>query len=158
MPKGTKNTIIQGCGTHHLAVQARDWDASLRFYRDVLGMTEAASFTGGTGQRIMLLDIGDGSHIELFEPLHEPSLEPRLEQPSEPGSTAPTAGDDPTSALLHFAFATADARAATEHVRDAGYEITVEPKEVNLGGLEVTVAFFKGPSGELLEFFQVHDR
>ena len=47
-------------------------------------------------------------------------------------------------------------RVKTELVRQAGYQVTVEPKDVNLGGLEVTVAFFKGPCGEILEFFQTH--
>jgi catechol 2,3-dioxygenase-like lactoylglutathione lyase family enzyme len=38
MAVGTKNSVIQGCGAHHIAVQTRDWDASLSFYSDVLGM------------------------------------------------------------------------------------------------------------------------
>ncbi len=132
------NTIIQGCGTHHIAIQTHDWDASLKLYRDVLGMTEAASFSGGDAQQIMLLDTGDGSHVELF------------------GPTAGTARTSEVAApILHFALTTTDARAATEHVRRAGYKITVEPKELNLGGLEVTIAFFEGPSGEEVEFFEV---
>ena len=32
MPVGTTNKIIQGGGLHHIAVQARDWEASLNFY------------------------------------------------------------------------------------------------------------------------------
>ncbi len=139
MPLGTTNAVIEGCGTHHIAIQAHDWNASLKLYRDVLGMTEAASFTGGDGQKIMLLDTGDGSHIELFEPSAETITQ-----------------DAPANhPVTHFALATSDARAATEHVRRAGYEVTVEPKELNLGGLEVTIAFFKGPSGEVVEFFEV---
>lgn len=138
MPVGTKNTIIQGCGTHHIAVQALDWEASLRLYRDVLGMRETVSWEASDGQKIMLLDIGDGSFIELFSP-KEDTREDAVHHP-----------------VMHVALATSDARHAAEQVREAGYEITVEPKDVNLGGLEVTIAFFKGPSGEILEFFQTH--
>jgi len=58
--------------------------------------------------------------------------------------------------IVHFALATSDARAVTERVRRAGYNITVEPKEVNLNRLEATVAFFEGPSGEVIEFFETH--
>lgn len=134
----SSNTVIQGCGTHHIALQTHDWDASLKLYRDVLGMTEAASFSSGDGQKIVLLDTGDGSHIELFGP--------------STGAARTGGGADP---ILHFALTTTDARAATEHVRRAGYNITVEPKELNLGGLEVTIAFFEGPSGEVVEFFEV---
>ena len=135
MPIGTKNTVIQGCGTHHVAVQARDWEASLRLYRDVLGMNVVAEFEGG-GRTIALLDAGDGSYIELFEPT------------AEMGKTG-------TVPFMHFALTTTDARAAIEHVRRAGYRVTVEPKNVSLGTLEATIAFFEGPSGEELEFFEV---
>ncbi len=138
MPVGTQNTVIRGCGTHHIAVQALDWEASLKLYRDVLGMRETVGWTASDGQKIVLLDVGDGSHIELFSP------------------KADTPSGAPNYPVMHVALATTDARHAAEHVRQAGYEITVEPKDVNLGGLEVTVAFFKGPSGEILEFFQTH--
>jgi glyoxylase I family protein len=57
---------------------------------------------------------------------------------------------------MHIALATTDARAAIEHVRQAGYEVTVEPKDIQLGSLKATIAFFRGPSGELVEFFQTH--
>ena len=67
MPIGTTNRQIPGCGTHHIALQTRDWEASLRLYRDVLGMQIVAEF-GPPERRILLLDIGDGSHMELFAP------------------------------------------------------------------------------------------
>ncbi|MBN1563667.1 MAG: VOC family protein [Anaerolineae bacterium] len=141
MPIGDKNTIIPGCGTHHIAIQARDLDESLKLYRDVLGMPVVAEF-GSPERKIMLLDTGDGSHIELFQP---------TAATPQPGSAAP---NDP---VLHFALATTDTRAVTEIVREAGYTITVEPKDVDLGALQVTIAFFEGPSGEVIELFQVHE-
>ena len=103
-------------------------------------MTTVAEF-GTPERKIMLLDTGDGSHMELFQPTHET---PEIDSPV------------PNDPLTHVAFATTDARAAIELVRQAGYEVTVEPKDVNLGGLDTTVAFFKGPCGEILEFFQTH--
>ncbi len=140
MPVGEKNSVIAGCGTHHIAVQARDWEASLKLYRDVLGMKVVAEF-GSAERKIVLLDIGDGSHMELFEP---------TEDTPKPDSASV---NDP---LMHFALATSDTRAAIEHVRRAGYKVTVEPKDVDLGSLKVTIAFFDGPSGESVEFFQTH--
>ena len=68
MPIGKTNKIIAGSGVHHIAIQARDWDASLKLYCDVLGMPVVAKF-GPPERKIWLLDIGDGSHIELFQPL-----------------------------------------------------------------------------------------
>jgi len=139
MPTGNRNTQIPGCGTHHIAVQTSDWDTVLRLYRDVLGMPVIARF--GTPEReIVLVDAGDGSHIELFQPT------------AGPPKTRATSQDD---TIFHFALATTDARAALEHVCAAGYEVTVEPTDVALDTLDVTVAFFKGPSGEVIEFFQV---
>ena len=141
MPVGTKNSVIPGCGAHHVAVQARDWERSLHLYRDVLGMPVVARF-GSPERKIVLLDMGDGSHIELFQPLPDTPI---------PGSPAP---NDP---VMHFALATTDARAALERVRAAGYEVTVEPKDLRLDHMDVTIAFFTGPNGESIEFFQVHE-
>lgn len=141
MPTETSgNSIIKGCGTHHIAVQTRDWAASMRLYQDVLGMTLVAEF-GSPERKIVLLDIGDGSYMELFEPTADTLA---VDAP---------ATNDP---IMHFALATTDTRAALEHVRQAGYEITVEPKDVTLDTLNVTIAFFKGPNGEIIEFFQTH--
>ena len=140
MPVGTKNTVIQGCGLHHISIQTRDWDASLRLYRDVLGMEVVAEF-GSPERPIVLLDIGDGSHVELFAPSGD-----------TPSNDHTTLGGP----IMHLAFAVDDTRAAVEHVRQAGYPITSEPKSVDLAGKKVTFAFFKGPSGEEIEFFQTH--
>jgi glyoxylase I family protein len=140
MPIGTTNHKIPGCGSHHIAVQTHDWEASLRLYRDVLGMPIVAQW--GTQRPAALLDMGDGSYIEIFGPT--PGI--NYEQATTASAT-----------LLHFALATTDTHAATELVRQAGYEVTVEPTEVQLTqSLRVTYSFFQGPSGELVEFFQKH--
>ncbi|MDE0020797.1 MAG: VOC family protein [Candidatus Poribacteria bacterium] len=140
MPVGTRNEAIKGCGTHHIAVQTRDWDKSMAFYQDVLGMKLVAEF-GSPERKIVLLDAGDGSHIELFQPT----------------DATPSEGDDAVNdPVIHFALATTDARAATERVREAGCKVTVEPRDVDLGALKVTISFFIGPSGEVIEFFETH--
>ncbi len=140
MPTGTTNQVIVGCGCHHIALQTRDWEASLALYRDVLGMKVTAQF-GSPERKVWLLDMGDGSHMELFEPTTD-TLAPEAAAPNDP--------------IFHFALATSDTRGSTEIVRQAGYEVTVEPKTVELGAMTVTISFFKGPSGEVVEFFQVH--
>jgi catechol 2,3-dioxygenase-like lactoylglutathione lyase family enzyme len=139
MPIGTTNTQIPGCGAHHIAVQTRDLDASLRLYRDILGMPIVAE--GGTPERrVLLLDMGDGSHMELFGPL-----------PTTAANDQPAAG----LPFMHIAMTTTDARLAIEHVRQAGYTVTVEPKDIQLGPIQATIAFFNGPNGESIEFFQM---
>ncbi len=140
MPIGTQNQTIAGLGTHHIAVQTQDYQASVAFYTEVMGMTKAVEFSS-SGRRVALLDIGDGSHLELFEPV--------------PG-TSPS-GNAEGNVVFHFALATTEIEAALERVRAAGMEITVELKTVDLGPLNVTIAFFKGPGGEVVEFFQVNN-
>ncbi len=140
MPIGKSNQAIAGLGTHHIAVQTQDFDGSVAFYTEVMGMQKVVEWDGG-GRRIALLDIGDGSHIELFEPI--------------PG--ARPSGDATGNVVFHFALATTDIASALERVRAAGLEITVELKTVDLGPLNVTIAFFKGPGGEIVEFFQVNN-
>ena len=138
----SKNRVLPGLGTHHIAVQTRDWEASLKLYRDVLGMEIVADFEGASPKRrILLLDIGDGSHMELFD--------------TYAGSTKPC-NDITTDPIFQFALTVDDTRSATEKVRTAGYEITGEPVTVTLDKLKVTLSFFNGPNGEVIEFFQVH--
>jgi len=103
MPIGTKNNAIPGLGSHHIAVQTTDYEASVAFYTDVMGMTEVVEFETG-GRRAVMLDIGDGSHMELFEPI--PGTQP---------------SDDATGDIVfHFALQTTDIEAALALVRAAG--------------------------------------
>ncbi len=134
MPIGTKNPSIPGCGFHHISIQVKGYAESLRCYRDVLGMTLRLEFKIGE-RHFALLDMGDGSYVELQEA-------------AQPASLAPG------GVLAHFALATSDVKAAVERIRAAGYRITVEPKPVTLNTLPAWVAFFEGPSGESVELFQ----
>jgi catechol 2,3-dioxygenase-like lactoylglutathione lyase family enzyme len=142
MPVDSKNQAIAGLGTHHIAILTRNWDESEKFYGDVLGMEKIAQITVGSPERrIALFDIGDGSHMELFDPT--------------PGLSEKADGHDP---VLHFALTTTDIKAAVERVRAAGMKITREPSTaVDFGHLNITVAFFEGPNGEIIEFYQVNN-
>ena len=140
MSISSKNSVIADCRLHHIQIQTRDWEESLRLYRDTLGMETVAEF-GTPERRVVLLDVGDGSHLELVSPT----------------AGVPAPGSPVTNDLfIHVALGTTDPAAAIERVREAGFEITVEPKDVTLGSLMATVAFFKGPNGEDIEFFHTH--
>jgi len=141
MPVGNKNKAIAGLGTHHIAIQTQNWDESVKFYTDVMGMEQVVQF-GSAERRALLLDIGDGSHMELFEATAD----------------SPKSADEVVNnTVIHFALTTTDVDAAVERVREAGMEITVEPKTLGIGHLNITIAFFKGPSGEIVEFFRVNN-
>jgi glyoxylase I family protein len=132
-----RNKTIGGGGFHHVAIRARDFDATVRFYTEVLGFTERIRWGEGNGRAIML-DVGDGNYLEVFAG----------------GKDQPK----PEGAILHFALRTDDCDAALERARAAGAEVTMEPKEILIPSTPdptpIRIAFCKGPDGEIIEFFQ----
>ena len=135
MSTESTNQQIPGLGVHHVAVETYDREATMRLYRDVLGMKQVAEF-GTPERRLILMDAGDGTNIEIF--VLQGSA-PKIERQHP---------------LIHIAMRTTDTDAATEKVRAAGYTITVEPKVVDLGPFSVRISFFNGPNGESIEFLQ----
>jgi glyoxylase I family protein len=133
--KGT-NATIGGGGFHHVAVRVPDFDAAMRFYKDVLGFTERVAWGEGE-KRAVMLDVGDGNYLEVFA-----------------GGTAAAPKDGP---ILHIALRSDDVDGACERARAAGAEVTVEPKDVTIPSrpqpLPARIAFFRGPAGEVFELF-----
>ena len=133
------NTVIPGCGYHHVALRASDFDRTLQFYIEGLGCRLAYRWGEGD-KRAAMLDTGDGNYIEVFAG--------GKRTPGEPV---------PEGALLHYALRTEDCDGAIERARAAGAEVTVEPKSLDLPGdppLPVRIAFCRGLDGEIIEFFQ----
>ena len=128
-------------GFHHTALRVRDLDASIAFYRDVLGLTPRLRWKMGNGGDAAMLDAGDQSYIELFH--------------------APDRADDAGGGWLHVALRTDDVDGTLQAARDAGCEVTVEPKDTTIANTDrhptenvpVRLAFFKGPDGEIIELF-----
>ena len=130
------NEGIGGGGFHHISMHVSDLEASLAFYTEGLGFEHRLEWISG-GRRNILLDTGDGNYLELM--------------------AGESDGFNPNGLIGHFAFRTDDCDRAVEAARAAGAEITTEPKDVVLGSnppTPVRIAFFKGPDGELIEFFQ----
>lgn len=129
------NPKLRGGGLHHLAVEASDFDGSLRFYTDGLGFREVLRFPE-EDRTVAMLDTGDGTYVELF---------------------SGGGGERPKGSLLHFALRTADCDAATERARAAGAVVTQEPKDMVLEGdppVRVRYSFCEGPDGEQIELLQ----
>ena len=121
-------------GVHHICIKSNGiekFEELVRFYKDILGLPIVYQWGEGDKQG-MMLDTGAG-YLELF----------------------PNATDDPgQGALRHLAFATDDVDGCIEAVRKAGYQITIEPKDMVVGGvLPARLAFCIGPVGEEVEFF-----
>ncbi|MBN1642277.1 MAG: VOC family protein [Anaerolineae bacterium] len=130
------NSVIGGGGFHHVSIRVKDYDACLAFYTEGLGFKVKATW-GSSERQTVLLDTGDGNYFEI--------------------SSGGPDGPRPEGAVAHIALRTDDCDKAIEAARAAGAEITMEPKSVTLGtdpGIQARVAFFRGPGGELVEFFE----
>jgi glyoxylase I family protein len=135
-----RNTVLAGGGLHHIALQAADFEASLRFYCQGLGFRPVSRWEEH-GQPAAMLDIGDGTYLELY------------------GGGMPAT--PPQGRLLHFALRTADCAASLARAVAAGATMTMPPDDVTLPAelrpLAVRIAFCTGPDGEEIEFLQSID-
>lgn len=121
-------------GVHHVAMRAKDFDASVAFYRKI-GFRSVMSWGEGE-KRATMLDSGDGNCLELF---------------------AGGRGPAPEGVYLHVAYNTDNCDAAIERARSAGAKVTMEPKSVTIAAEKPTavrIGFCTGPDGEIIEFFQ----
>ena len=63
--KQTGHHSIMGAGFHHVSLGVVDFDRAAAFYKEGLGFREKLSCTL-EGRRMLMLDIGDGSILEIF--------------------------------------------------------------------------------------------
>lgn len=121
-------------GTHHICLKpanAAEFEKTISFYKDVLGMDTVRSWDGG-----IMLAIGDGSVMEIV-----------MEGVGESGR----------GSVQHFALRTDDVDACCQAVKDAGYEVFIEPSDFTIpaeAAFPIRYAFCYGPMGEEVEFFK----
>ncbi len=127
-------SLIKGIRYAHVAIVAKDFEKSLAFYK-ALGFTPYVTWGEGKG-KIMLLDIGDGSKLELF-----------------------AKGSDEYSTMgkwLHVAFAVENVDEAYALALSAGAKPLIPPKDMPLESspkrITLRLAFVEGPDGEQIEF------
>lgn len=124
------------CGIHHVALKCdgtAEFDKTLHFYQDVLGLEPVRSWGEGENAGAML-STGDGL-LEIFA----------------------SGRKLPQGAIRHFALRTERVDDCVAAVRAAGYPITVEPKDIVIASnppFPARIAFCTGPMGEEIEFFQ----
>ncbi|SNT01536.1 Glyoxalase/Bleomycin resistance protein/Dioxygenase superfamily protein [Asanoa hainanensis] len=98
-----------------LVVEVEDYDAAVAFFRDALGLTEEAAFSGGDGAQVMILEAGRAT-LELANPAHH-----RYIDEVEVGR--------PVAPRFRIAFEVDDAAADTDKLTAAGAETVAPPTQ-----------------------------
>lgn len=117
-----------------LVVTAADYGDALRFYRDVLGLTERASYSS-PGGHVTILEAGRAT-IELTDPTHAEFIDA-----VEVGSRV--------AGHIRVALEVDDTPAVTRTLAEAGAKIIAEPTRTPWGSL----ARLAGPAGLQLTLF-----
>ena len=124
-------------GIHHVALRCcgrEQFDRTVHFYRDVLGLRPFRAWGEGDNAAV-ILSTGNGC-LEIFANGKEPM---------------------PQGVWLHVALATDNTDDCIRRVREAGYEVHIPPQDVDIASepvYPVRIAFCHGPAGEEVEFFQ----
>lgn len=119
-------------GIHHISMKCETEEELVRvkeFYMDILGLKICREWDGG-----LMLDTGNGL-IEIF---------------------TNQAGEHQLGVIRHMALLTDDVDSIVIKVRKAGYEVFVEPNDVDIPAnpvYPIRMAFCYGPLGEQIEFF-----
>lgn len=105
------STVVQ----MRLVVAAEDYDTSVTFYRDVLGLTEEAAIAGPDGAHVTILGAGRAT-LEIANPAQK-----RYIDEVEVGR--------PVAPTMRVAFEVADSTAITEELVEAGAELIAPATE-----------------------------
>jgi lactoylglutathione lyase len=119
-----------------LVVTAADYDAALRFYRDVLGLPERAAFTS-PGGRVTILEAGRAT-LEITDPPHAAFID-------EVEVGRRVAGH------IRVAFEVDDAETTTTALANAGATVIARPTRTPWNSLN---ARLEAPAGLQLTLFQ----
>lgn len=119
-------------GMHHVAMTccgAAEYEKTIGFYRDILGIPVIRTWAGGTMLNTgnCLLEIFNDGDIQL-----------------------------PKGTIRHFAFNVEDVDACIKAVKEAGYTVFKEPTDICIPSqppFPARIAFCYGPLGEEIEFF-----
>lgn len=132
------NKVIPSLKFNHIALKVPDFDKSLRFYTEGLGMKVYAKW-GSPEKTIALLDIGDGSFIELFN--------------------NGEVNENENAGYIHLALGCDDVDAAYARALEYGAKPKIAPKTVSAhsepNDIVINCAFVIAPGGEQVEFFRI---
>ena len=120
-------------GLHHISMKCatkEEFEKAKSFYLDLLGFSIVRQWPQG-----IMIDLGN-TQLEIF---------------------CNGNGVKDLGAIRHMAFATDDVEEIVAKVKDAGYEVFIEPKDIVIDSepeFHARMAFCFGPLGEQIEFFK----
>lgn len=120
-------------GLHHISMKCatkEEFEKAKSFYLDLLGFSIVRQWPQG-----IMIDLGN-TRLEIF---------------------CNGNGVKDLGAIRHMAFATDDVEEIVAKVKDAGYEVFIEPKDIVIDSepeFHARMAFCFGPLGEQIEFFK----
>ena len=118
----------------HTRMRVNDIDATVKFYKEALGLTESRRHTSPRGAQLVFLQT--------------PNSEEEIEICQMPdGSPSVQVQED----LMHLAFEVEDLRAFAAEAAANGYELSDGPTETSSGSM---IAFFDAPEGYEVELIQ----
>jgi predicted enzyme related to lactoylglutathione lyase len=123
-----------------LVVEAEDYEAAVRFYRDVLGLPEELAVSGPGGADVTILAAGRAT-LEIANPAQK-----RYIDEVEVGR--------PVAPRLRVAFEVADAAATSDGLLAGGAELIAAPTPTPWGSLNARLA---APAGLQVTIFQELD-
>lgn len=146
---------------HHVVINVTDLNASLGFYRDVLGLQHDMTVDMGGRALETLLRLPPGSEgtVAFLRGGRGMGRLELMEWRSEPGSRERTTSRDrsamePGFSLMSFLVTEAELRRVHDRLRAMNYTCWSEPVEIavgDTGALEIFVS--EDPDGNPIEFF-----
>lgn len=121
----------------HIAIRARDIEATVSFYRDILGMKEAFRMHNLPGEKLgsVHLFVAPSQFIEIF-----------------PNGTEVSPPNEHTIGYAHICFEVEDAAKTLEELRNRGAPIDVELKRGFSRGIQF---WTHDPDGNRIEFMEL---
>ncbi|QFG69505.1 VOC family protein [Ornithinimicrobium pratense] len=96
-----------------VVVEAEDFDAAVRFYRDLLGLPERIAYAQGADDRVSILEAGRAT-LEIASPGHKKAID-EIE------------ADGQESQRIRLAFEVTDSKGMTRRLESAGARVVAEP-------------------------------
>ncbi|MEJ3718698.1 VOC family protein [Paenibacillus polymyxa] len=137
-------------GLAHVAIQARDYQATIAFYTEVVGFKRGHHWSLPSfriQEASMLISPDQRTCLEIFD---NDAVIPAQ------GKKAASEHDVAHGALLHFAFYVDNVDEIYQKALTHGAKTFVEPNQLTLGEppLVVTNALVHSPNGEVIEFIE----